>query len=312
DRIRVSCSFFPAQLSADGRSPVRIGADGAELNGLATGSHKLTFTQANEEHTVNIDLGPVPTLVAFVTTDQQIGTLLIVTGEDKVQVYVNAELYKHSTKDGQLRIPSLEAREYAIRVAKAGFQDVAEQRVRIRKGEDSRLMFKLQPVLHLAALTIQDALPGTEILVDQALVGTTAQPDGSFRLTGVNIGEHVIELRKQGYKPARMQKHFVAGATVALTSPETVLLPATGELKITFTPRDALVTLQKPGDPVISVRNGDVVKLPPGTYIVAVRPSGSPSRSTMVQVTAGESRNLDLQASQGGMADWELPAAWSQ
>src|SRR5205823_14263753 len=61
DRIRVSCSFFPAQLSADGRSPVRIGADGAELNGLATGSHKLTFTQANEEHTVNIDLGPVPT-----------------------------------------------------------------------------------------------------------------------------------------------------------------------------------------------------------------------------------------------------------
>ena len=309
DRIKVYCSFCPAQLSGDGLPPTEVGPDGTEIAGLSAGSHRLSLTQGKDQHTVNIEVGSQPTLNAFIASDQELGTLLVVVGEDKAQVYVNGQLSKHVTKDGQLRIPGLETRDYTVRVAKNGFQDVPEQHVQIQKGEETRLTFKLVPVVHMASLSIQDGVPGTEVFIDQASVGSV-QSDGSFRFTTLSPGDHQIELRKEGYKPTRLQKHFEGGSDVALSGSDTALQPVVGELKITFQPPDATVTLARPGESAIKVTSGNAMSLPPGTYILTARAAQSVPRTTMVQVVAGESRNLDLTLTPGGMGDWELPAGW--
>jgi len=311
DRIKVYCSFCPAQLSADGLPPTEIGPDGTEIAGLSTGSHRLSLTQGKDQHTVNIEVGSQPTLNAFIATDQELGTLVVVVGEDKAQVYVNGQLSKHLTKDGQLRIPGLDTRDYTIRVAKNGFQDVPEQRVKIQKGEEAKLTFKLVPVVHMASLSIQDGVPGAEIFIDQASVGTV-QSDGSFHFTTLSPGDHQIEFRKDGYKPTRLQKHFEGGSNVALSGSDAALQPVVGELKITFQPPDATVTLARPGEQPIKVTSGSALSLPPGTYILSARTAQGAPRTSMVQVAAGESRNLDLTLTPGGMGDWELPGAWRQ
>jgi hypothetical protein len=309
DRIRVYCSFCPAQLSGDGLPPTEVGPDGTEIAGLSPGSHRLSLTQGKDQHTVNIEIGSQPTLNAFISTDQETGTLVVIVGEDKAQVYVNGQLSKHFTKDGQLRIPGLETRDYAIRVTKNGFQDAPEQRVKIQKGEETRLTFKLVPVVRMASLSIQDSVPGAEVFIDQASVGTV-QSDGSFHFTTLSPGDHQIELRKDGFKPTRLQKHFEGGSNVALSGGDTDLQPVVGEIKITFQPPDATVTLARPGEQPIKVTSGNALSLPPGTYILTAHTTQSAPRTSMVQVAAGESRSLDLSLTPGGMGDWELPAAW--
>ena len=309
DRIKVYCSFCPAQLSGDGLPPTEVGPDGTEIAGLSTGSHRLSLTQGKDQHTVNIEIGSQPTLNAFIATDQEMGTLVVIVGEDKAQVYVNGQLSKHVTKDGQLRIPGLETRDYTIRVTKNGFQDAPEQRVKIQKGEEARLTFKLVPVVRMASLSIQDGVPGAEVFIDQASVGTV-QSDGSFHFTTLSPGDHQIELRKDGFKPTRLQKHFEGGSTVALGGGETALQPVVGEIKITFQPPDATVTLARPGEQPIKVSSGNALSLPPGTYILTAHTTQGAPRTSMVQVAAGESRSLDLTLTPGGMGDWELPAAW--
>jgi hypothetical protein len=248
-------------------------------------------------------------LNAFIATDQELGALLVVVGEDKAQVYVNGQLSKHLTKDGQLRITGLDTRDYVIRVAKNGFQDAPEQRVKVQKGEETRLTFKLQPVVQMASLSIQGAVPGTEVFIDQASVGTV-QSDGRYSFSTLSPGEHQIELRKDGYKPSRLQRHFDGGSNVAISGADSALQPIVGELKITFLPPDANVTLARPGESPTKVTSGSVLSLPPGTYILSARTTQNVTRSSMVQVVGGESRSLDLHLTPGGMGDWDLPAAW--
>jgi eukaryotic-like serine/threonine-protein kinase len=309
DRAKLYCSFCPAQLTTEGLPPTEIGPDGTEIAGLSSGSHRMSLTQGKDQHTVNIEVGSQPTLNAFIATDQEVGTLLVVVGVDKAQVYVNGQLSKHLTKEGQLRITGLETRDYVIRVAKNGFQNAPEQRVTVQKGEETRLTFNLQPVVQMASLSIEGAIPGTEVFIDQASAGIV-QPDGRYSFATLSPGDHQIELRKDGYKPSRLQKHFDGGSNVAISGGDAALQPIVGELKITFLPADANVTLALPGESPIKVTSGNVLSLPPGTYILSARIAQNVTRSSTVQVVGGESRILDLHLSPGGMGDWEVPGAW--
>ena len=162
----------------------------------------------------------------------------------------------------------------------------------------------------MASLSIQDGVPGAEVFIDQASVGTV-QSDGSFHFTTLSPGDHQIELRKDGFKPTRLQKHFEGGSNVALSGGDTALQPVVGEIKITFQPPDATVTLARPGEQPIKVTSGNATEScrPELTFSPLTLPRALP-RTSMVQVAAGESRSLDLTLTPGGMGDWELPAAW--
>ena len=84
---------------------------------------------------------------------------MVVTGQDKSRVFLDGKALPQETRGGQLRIANLKPKEYVVRVAKPGFQEIPDQKIRIRKGEQGRLVFGLLPVPHMASLNLQGAQP---------------------------------------------------------------------------------------------------------------------------------------------------------
>ena len=253
----------------------------------------------------------MPTLTALVESGQNIGTLVIVTGQDKAKVLLNGKLRGNTPSGGVLRVPNLEPGEYIVHVSKTGFQDLPDQKIRVRKGEQAKLTFDLQPIPRFATLSVQGGTPGTAVFIDQAQVGTV-QSDGSLTVAAINPGDHTLELRKDRFKSRQSRKHFVAGANVSLTGADAVLEAATGELRVTFTPADATVMLTKPGQTPIRLSSGNTMSLPPGTYTLNARTADNFARTATVEVVAGQSKTLDLPLAPSGMSKWDDPAGWKQ
>jgi tetratricopeptide (TPR) repeat protein len=262
-------------------------------------------------------LGPSSdTSAGKVTLDDQrpadsapnVGTLLVVAGEDDARVSLNGKLQRQLTQAGQLRLPNLELKDYVVQVSKSGFQDPPAQTIRIRKGEQARLIFNLQPQPRLASLTIQGGAPGTAVLVDQNLVGTI-QPDGNLSVSTVNPGDHTVELRKERFKPRQFMEHFVVGGAISLAAADAALEAAPGELKITFAPADAKVAIVK-GELLTMVSSGVPLSLAAGTYTLSARTADRFTRWSTLEVIAGQSKTLDLSLAPSGMSQWDDPGAW--
>jgi Flp pilus assembly protein TadD len=243
-------------------------------------------------------------------SSHNLGTLLVVAGQDDARVFLNGRLQRQLTQAGQLRLPNLEFKDYVVQVSKSGFQDPPPQKIRIRKGEQARLIFNLQPQPLLASLTIQGGAPGTMVLVDQTVVGTI-QPDGILSASSVSPGDHTVELRKERFKPRQFKKHFVVGGTIALTAADAALEAVPGELKITFAPADAKVAIVK-GDLLKIVSSGVPLNLPAGTYTLTARTAERFTRTSTLEVIAGQSKTLDLSLAPTGMSNWDDPGAWKQ
>jgi hypothetical protein len=237
-----------------------------------------------------------------------LGTLLVVAGQDDARVFLNGKLQRQLTQAGQLRLPNLELKDYVVQVSKAGFQDPPRQKIRIRKGEEAKLIFNLDPQPRLASLTIQGGAPGTAVLVDQTLLGTI-QSDGTLSVSTVNPGDNTVELRKERFKPRQFKKHFVVGGTISLSAADAALEAAPGELKITFAPADAKVAIVK-GDLLKIVSSGVPLNLAPGTYTLTARTAERFTRSSTLEVIAGQSKALELSLAPNGMSKWEDPGAW--
>jgi tetratricopeptide (TPR) repeat protein len=239
---------------------------------------------------------------------QNLGTLLVVAGQDDARVFLNGKLQRQRTQAGELRVPNLEPKDYVVQVSKNGFQDPPQQKISIHQDEQAKVIFHLQPQPRLGSLTIQGGTPETTVLVDQALVGTI-QPDGTLSVSTVNPGDHIVELRKERFKSRQFKKHFVAGGTIALAAADAALEAVPGELKITFAPPDATVAVVK-GDLLKIVSSGVPLNLSPGTYTLTARTAERITRSSTIEVMAGESRTLDLSLAPSGMSKWDDPGAW--
>lgn len=308
-RLRVYCSDPAAKLSLDGQTAVDAGELGLDLPRIPKGVHQLTVTHGSDQYKVDVEVSTASALTTFLESGQNIGTLLVVTREDRVRVFVNGQLQKQTTQGGQLQIAGLEPKDYTVRVSKNGFQEVAEQKVHIRKGEQSTVSFELRPSPRLASLSIRGGIPGTEVLIDKSSVGTV-QPDGTLTVSNVNPGDHVIELQKDRYKAKHLQKRFAAGASVALAASEAALDAALGELRITFSPPDAAVTIARAGESPTKVSSGSALNLPAGSYSIVARTADGLVRTSQVEVAAGESRKIDLPLAPTGMSKWENPTSW--
>jgi len=241
---------------------------------------------------------------------RNVGALVVVAGQDDARVLLNGKLQRQVTRGGQLRVPNLEARDYVVQVAKSGFQDAPQQQVHIRKGEEAKVIFNLQPQARLASLMIQGGAPGTGVYVDQTSVGTVGA-DGTLSISSVSPGDHTVELRRERFKPRQFKKRFVAGAGVSLTGAEAALDAAGGELKITFSPADAKVALVK-GDLLKIVNSGVPLNLDAGTYTLTARTAERFTRSGTVEVVSGQSKTLDLSLAPNGMSKWEDAGGWKR
>jgi tetratricopeptide (TPR) repeat protein len=307
NRLHVYYSDPHAKVSLDTQPEVEIGDDGIDIPNVTPGPHQLNLSQGSDHHNVAIDVGAAPTLTAFLVSDQDIGTLLVVTGEGDAQVYLNNQLQKKTTnKDGQLRIPNLAPKNYTVRVVKNGFQNPPEQQIAIHKGDSAKLNFGLAPVLHAASLAIDSVAAGTTVLLDGVVVGTA---DGRFRFPTVTPGDHVIELRRDHFNPKTLHRHFSAGATVTVSASEAAMEAATGQLKITFTPPDAVVTITKEGEAPTNIVSGTPVAMAPGSYQLMARVGNFP-RTAPVEVVAGATVTLSLALAPGGMQDFADASGW--
>ena len=244
-----------------------------------------------------------------------LGALLVVVGQDNAKIFLNGKLQHPLTQAGQLRLPNLELKDYVVQVSKSGFQDPPQQKIRIRRGEEARLVFNLQPRTlqpqpRMASLSIQGGVPGTTVLIDQTLVGTI-QPDGTLTVSTVNPGDRTVELRKEPFKPRQFKKHFVVGGTISLAAADAAMEAAAGELKITFAPADATVAIVK-GDLLKMVSSGVPLSLAPGTYTLTARTAERFTRSSTLEVIAGQSKTVSLSLAPNGMSKWDDPGAWKQ
>jgi serine/threonine-protein kinase len=311
DQVHVHSSDATAKLSLDGQPPIDVPVDGANLSSVGAGAHELTLNRGSEQYKLAIEVAATPALTAFVESGQNVGTLVVVTGQDKSRVFLNGKALAQETQGGQLRIANLEPKEYVVRVAKPGYQDVPDQKIRIRKGEQGRLVFGLLPVPRMASLNIQGGPPGATVLIDQTSAGTV-QPDGMLTLSAITPGDHVIELRKDRFKAKQIKKHFVVGTPVTLAASDTSLEAAPGELKVTFSPADAQVTLTKSGESPVKVSSGAPFNLPSGAYTLAAHTADNFVRTATLELTAGQSRSLDLALAPSGMSKWDDPSGWKQ
>ena len=244
---------------------------------------------------------------------RNLGTLLVVAGQDGASVSLNGKPEPQLTRSGQLRVANLDVKDYVVQVSKGGFQDPAPQKIRIRKGELVQLVFSLQPQPRpaapgLASLTIQGGDPGTTVLVDQAAVGTV-QSDGTLSVSNVNPGDHTIELRKERFKPRQFKKHFVAGEAISLAAADAAMEAAPAELKITFTPADAKVAIVK-GDVLKMVSSGVPLNVEAGNYTLTARTADRFTRTSTLEVVGGQSKAFDLSLAPNGMSRWDDPGGW--
>jgi tetratricopeptide (TPR) repeat protein len=309
-QLHIYCSDASAKVSLDTQSPVDMTDKGADFAQVTPGPHQLNVSRGGEEYKLDVDAGPSPTLATFLQSGENIGTVLIVTGQDKAKVFLNGKLQEGSTaQNGQMRIANLEPRDYTVKVFKSGFLDTPEQKIRIRKGQQSKLKFSLQAVPHFSALWILGGTPGAVIAIDQQPVGTV-QADGTLSIPTVSPGDHVVEIHKDRFKPRQMTKHFVAGVLMSLDPAEAMLDAASGDLKITFSAPDAVVTLARAGETPLKVNSGGNLILAPGTYTLTARTGEGITRSTALEVVAGQSRIFDLPLAPNGMSKWDDPQAW--
>jgi eukaryotic-like serine/threonine-protein kinase len=309
--MHVYSSDSAAKLSLDGEPAINIPAEGSDFPSLAPGSHHLAVTHGPNQYQLDVEISSTPVLTTFLESGRDVGTLLVLTGQEKAKIFLNGKLLDQLTSpSGQLRISNLDPKDYVVRVSKSGFQDSTEQKIRIRKGEQAKLTFDLQPVPHLASLSIRGGTPGATVLIDQSPVGTI-QPDGSLTVNTVNPGDHTVEIRKEQFRFKQSKKHFIAGAAVSLVAADAALEAAPPEVRINFAPADAQVTLAKTGETPAKVTSGSLLTLASGSYTLSARTADGLVRASTIDLAAGQSRTIDIPAPDG-MSKWDNPLAWSQ
>lgn len=318
---RVVTNSGPLKLAMNGQPQIDVSPAGVDLANYQPGVLELSLGEGKDQKSVKESFSPAPTLTAFLKSDLNIGTLIVSTGEDDVRVFLNNREYPRKTQRGQIRIPTIGS--VNVRVEKSGYEPVATQTAEIRKGFETRVEFKLQALPQMAALQIRGATPGAEVMLDQRQLGAVGD-DGSFTNAAIPPGDHTVEIRKEQYLPRRFQRPFRAGQAVALSGSDVVLSAAIGSVRLTKSPAEATVFYRRAEDQQNQEAHANQLELPPGNYIFTARANGYTEKTERMQVTAGETHNVELALARvvqaaappapkiGGMMDFDDPNLWKQ
>ncbi len=219
---RITTSVGPLKLTANGENQDDATVEGVELKDYKVGDNKFTLIDTTKKvRTLSETFPAAPMLTIFLKTDQNIGTLLISTGnESGVRVFINNRETRKPTEKGELRVQTIG--KVNVRVEKAGFDPVPPQTITIAKGEEKKVEFTLHETPKFGALAIAGGTPGAEVLLNQRVIGNIAS-DGSYRNTSIGPGDHTIEIRYEQHEPRKFTRSFQAGQTVTLTGTEAAL-----------------------------------------------------------------------------------------
>jgi len=214
-------------LVLDGKPLGEIEPQGLSIDQLGTADHDLQVNLEKKRERFVWTYTPAPVLTAYVKSDPNAGTVVVMTQIDGVNILINDKPYRRQTEGGQIRIP-LKVGEYAIRVHKDGFVDPPPQSVEVKKAEETAVNFSLEPTPALATLQLKGAAPGTKIYIDKELAGSVGV-NGEASIATVKPGEHSIELEHDQATPKTSAHVFAAGKTVVLSGEDVTLEPVRAE-----------------------------------------------------------------------------------
>jgi hypothetical protein len=304
-----------SKVVMDAKPQGDAGPKGLELKDYEPGVHELVV--ADKKMTESF--GPAPMLTVFLKSDQNIGTLIVAADQEDAAVFVNDKEQKTKVKRGLFRM-MMPPGPVKVRVAKDGFEPVAVASANIKKGEETRVEFKLKALPQVAKLELRGALPGTQVFLDGRAVGTVA-PDGTLSAGGIQPGEHALELRREGFKAAQLRRAFRPNDTVTLSGADVQLVSAMGTLRLIKNPPEAQVSWRRADEQTAHPVTGTQLELPAGSYVVQARAAGYADRTQNVQLGSGETRTVDIQlqkvqtqpaAKAGTIADFDDPNRWRQ
>lgn len=314
----------PSKLTVNGKMQADVNPAGTDLTDFAPGVVEFGLGEGSASRSMSENFGPAPVLTVFLRTADAtptVGTLIITTNEDDARVFIEGKEYPRKTQRGQLRIQT--TGKMAIRVAKDGFEVPPPQIAEVKRGAETRLEFKLQPIPKMASLQIRGATPGADVLLDQKAIGKVGD-DGTFTENAIQPGDHLVELFREQFQPRRFQRVFRAGVPVSLSGADVLLTSAVGTLRVVRTPSDAAVTYRRADETTGRELRGPAVDLPPGVYLVTARAPGFTDKTERVTVELGETISAELVLARtvavapppapktGGVADFEDPNAWSK
>ena len=319
-RARIVTNAGPWKLMVNGQPQGDAGPAGTDLTGFQPGVNEIVVGEGRDQRNMSESFGSAPMLTAFLKTDVNAGTLIVSTGQDDVRVFLNDKEYRGRTQRGQLRLQILG--KVTVRVAKSGFQDAPAQSVEVKKGAEVRVQFDLKPQPQFGSLEIHGAMAGAEVFVDQKNAGAVG-PDGSFRLGGIQPGDHALELRRDQYVPKRLQRSFHAGQATVLAGADVALAAATGAIRFTRNPASASVTYRRGDETEAHEARGDRIELPPGSYAFSASAPGFGEASIRIQLAAGQDRQVDFTLARerpaapppvvaSGMAEFEDAQGWKK
>ncbi len=136
-------------------------------------------------------------------------------GNVQVNVNVPATVYMDGRKAGEtlpgrpLNQQGLPAGPLVVRVESEGYEP-AQQRVEVPRGEWEQLVFKLQPLVQMASLTVRSNVYGDEVYIDGVARGSTRVD------VDLAPGSHALRVEKHGFTPYEQQLHLKAGAAVVV------------------------------------------------------------------------------------------------
>jgi serine/threonine protein kinase len=298
-------------VAVDGKPIGTLGTDALQVSGLSPGVHELVANDGKTQRKMSFEVGGAPSLDAIVFSDRDVGSALVIAGQDDADVFLDNKLFRRKTEHGRLRLPNLKTVEHTVRVHKDGYKDTPEKKIAIVKGQEARLDFTLEPLPRLATLLLDHLPPQARVLVDKTEVGLVTS-DGTFssNLTG---GVHAVGVVAHGFQPKTVERKFSVGDTTRLTDSDFQLKSVPGILDVNVG-QNAVWSVSQGNRSLYTLTGPRQVSLEQGTYTISVRnPSGRPTNLN-VAVTAGETKSVNLAVTPNSlsMEHFQHPENWTQ
>jgi hypothetical protein len=246
---RLATSSGPLKLTLNGQPQPEASPAGVDLQGFQAGSAEIAVGEGPAQKTMQETFAPGPALTVFLRSTNtgpalgDMGTLIVVTGEDDVRVFVNNKEQKKHTQRGQLRVPTPPGK-VAVRIYKDGFTTPPTQNVEVVKGADAKVEFQLQKIDTGATKIVPIPPPPVPAGGGNGTVHVTRSPGGAtitykrdneaafHELRGAQIdlaaGNYTFVSKAPGFNDRSMGVQVAGGAQVVVDltlTPSRVVAP---------------------------------------------------------------------------------------
>ncbi|MDQ2950363.1 MAG: PEGA domain-containing protein, partial [Acidobacteriota bacterium] len=286
DRAKIYSGPTAFRFALKDQSPQAVPAEGLNLV-TSRSANELVASDGKTQHAMPIDSGNAPTIGIYVNDAADTRPILLVASNvEGAQLFLNGKAQNWSLYKGRFA-GRVEPGSYTVKVSKPGYADIAEQTVKVEKGDTKTLQFALTAVPTKSALVIEGGTPGAEVWIDQTSKGHL---DGSGHFSiDVSTGPHDIRLSKELHEPSDLGKRTAtAGQELKIAGAEAKLKPF-GTLNFQIATPGAEITYKREDEGQSHTAKGDEgVPVKEGRYQISISAAKFEPREDHVTVTAGK------------------------